>query len=696
MEVLLLAAAGVLVVRAVQLSGDERGQRQGLRQLGAALRLAPSRGRISDRHGKALAVTVLAPSVYANPAAVDDPDATARALGRALGTAPGPLRERLRRRGPFVFLARWLSEDTARCVRELDLPGVGLVSEPRRVYPLGELAGALLGFANIDGVGVRGIERLEDPWLRGRRLAVAVERDARGRLLAGPGVDPRVVGGGEVRLTLDVALQALAESALAEAIQSSGAREGFALTLDSGSGELLAAAEWPAFDPNLFRQTSYAAARSRTFVDALEPGSVVKAFLAAAALDAGVVDREESFEVADGVRFPGKWIRDPVPRESLDLAGILRVSSNAGAVRIGERLGARRLHAALRRFGFGARTGSGFPEESVGLLRDWQYWQPLDQAAASFGQGFGVTPIQLAAATAALAADGVWRPPVLVRARRNGAGPWRPEPVPPSRRAVSEAVAAAVAPMLAAVVEGEGTGRRAALRGLRVAGKTGTSQKFDLVAGRYSRTLSIAWFAGFAPVESPRLVIVVGLDEPDPERHAQGHVAAELFARVAAAQLGHLGIPTEPVFDRPITADPTATAATTDLHGAAVAIAQADAAGGAPPAAPTLTPAAPTLTPAAASATPPSPSPPPAPSRPSPQATPTPPGPWLLAGGRVFVPDLRGLQLADLRRFFTETAIPVHVEGRGRVVAQDPGPGSVMPVTGSALRVRLEGPHALR
>ncbi len=661
----MIATFLALTARAAYLSIDERGAERGDRQLLSSVTLAPARGRIFDRSGTALAVSVATPSLYAVPELVEDVDTAARKLSPLLGLPAVSLRDRMSGRDGFVFLQRWLSPEVAERIERLGLAGVGMVDEPKRAYPLGALGGSLVGFSNIDGEGVRGIERLEDAWLTGSRLRVGVERDARGRLLIGPGLDPRATAGGDVLLTLDSTLQAQAEAALAVAIRRTGAREGFVVTLDPATGDLLAMAEAPGFDPNQFRSVPFRASRSRVFLDAFEPGSTLKAFLAAAALDAGAVTRDEPFELAAGVRVPGKWIRDERPRPSLDLAGILRVSSNAGAVRVAQRLGPEPYYRALRRFGFGSPTGSGFPEESAGLLRPWAQWRPVDQATVAFGQGMSATPIQLAAATAALASGGRWRSPRLVLARRGSGEDWRPTPPTKSREVVTPAVAAAIAEMLAGVTEPGGTGFRAALRGVGVAGKTGTAQKLDRESGRYAQDRFVAWFAGFAPVENPAVAIVVGLDEPERKHHTGGDAAAPLFAQVAAAHLTHLGIPAQSVFGEDADA-PARKAATVRVAGGPKSTKSAAPAASGPPAVSATRGASrPTLRSGRRTA------------------------PWLREGDRVFLPDLHGLSREEVEQFSVQTSIRVRLEGEGRVIAQDPTPGTILVAGAKVVRVRF-------
>lgn len=553
-RMILLMTWIVLGVRAAHLTVlDSRGAERGAAQHTTTLRLSPNRGLVVDRNGAELAVSVDAPSVYATPSGVQDVAATARALAAPLGLDSAALARRLSHDAPFVFLARWIEADAARQIRDLALAGIGIVAEPRRVYPYNELAASVVGFANIDGHGVRGIEQQEDDWLRGTAHAYPVERDARGRLLALPGVRPTATAGGDVALTLDAAFQADAEAALSAAVAGSGAKGGLVLTLDAHSGEILALAERPNFDPNRFRDAEYAETRSRAFHDALEPGSTLKIFLLAGALDIGSVREDEVFDCENGsFRVPGKTLRDHHPYGLLTAADVLRVSSNIGAVKIAYRMGAQSYFETLRRFGFGQPTGSGFPSESSGVLRNWTQWKRVDHATIAFGQGIAVTPIQLAAAVAAIANDGVWIRPRLVAARRRPGDEWRFTERERVRRVLEPESAASVLAMMEGVVmTNGGTGGRARLRGVRVAGKTGTAQILDASTGAYSTNRYHSWFVGIVPADDPKLVIATELDEPKAGFHTGGAAAAPLFARVAAAQLTRIGIVTEPEASSP-------------------------------------------------------------------------------------------------------------------------------------------------
>ncbi len=683
-----LLAFVTLTVRAAHLTViDSRGSERGLSQTVSVLRVPGARGTLTDRHGAELALSVEVPSVYAIPPQITDPDATARALARALNRSVDSVRRRLRSRSPFVYVARWLEPARAAKVEALELAGVGLVQEPRRTYPYGELAGRVIGFANIDGHGARAVEQMEDAWLAGHAQRVGVERDARHRLLLHSGFDPRRTMGGDVALTLDATLQAEVEQALAEVTRATGAQGGVVVVLEVRTGDVLAVAETPVFDPNRFRETPYAATASRAFLSAPEPGSTLKPIVVAAALERGAIRPTDEFDCEEGrFRVPGKVIRDSRPHGRLDPAGILRVSSNIGAAKIGFQLGARSEHELLGRFGFGAVTGSGFPDESAGLLRSWSRWRPVDHANISFGQGINTTVVQMATAMAALAGGGVWRTPRLVAARREAGGRWQPAEPSRSRRVVRAEVAEKVMRMLEGVVSEGGTGRRAGLRGLRVAGKTGTAQKLDPETGTYSNRRYRAWFIGAVPAEAPEVALAVVLDEPRGRLHGGGSVAAPLFARAATAALARRGRLTAPLFDLP-------------------ELARIDAEPPRPRAAPE-----PARAVAARSPKQPAPTPqrsmpaertrrePPA--RTTSAGTPRPPagteprrpgGADSVArlGDRLLLPDLRGLSRGQVQSLLHRAALRVELVGSGLAVEQFPAPGTIV-AGAAAVRVRFE------
>ena len=543
-----LAIVLVLAGRAAHLTVDNPRARDLYEmQIQTEQNLSAARGTIFDRAGRELAITTEAASIFALPRLIEDRAATTRALSKALGVDQKHISKRLAAHDRFTYIQRWVEPEQAERVLALDLTGIGIDREPRRSYPAGKLAAPLIGFADIDGQGVRAIEQIENEWLTGQPRRIRVERDARGRALALQSTDPRDAQGGDIALTLDAAMQGAAEAALREAVEKHDAQGGLVLTLDPKNGDILSLAEAPGFDPNQFRELDYKVTRARSFTDVVEAGSTMKAFLVASALDAGTIGAEQEFDTGEGsMRVRGKTIHDHEPYGVLRPAGILRVSSNVGAVQIAQLMGREAQYRGLLRFGFGASSRSGYPMESPGLVRNWSKWQPVDQATIAFGQGISVTAIQLASALGALANDGERMQPRLVHARRRTGEDWRTTETHSQGKAVSRDAARRTLDMMRSVVSPEGTGRLAALADVPVAGKTGTAQKLDVELGRYSRNRYIAWFMGVVPADDPELVIVVAIDEPQGYPHSGGYVAAPVFARVAAAQLAQRGIVTQP------------------------------------------------------------------------------------------------------------------------------------------------------
>jgi cell division protein FtsI (penicillin-binding protein 3) len=410
-RILLLLPFIVLAARAAWLASDERAGARGAHQTGTSVALPPERGVITDRNGAELALSVDAPSIYVDARTLTDPRRTAAALAGPLGVGSHAIFARIAERKGFVFVKRWVSDEQARRVKALGLDGVGILPEPRRVYPNRGLAAQLIGFANIDGHGVRGIEQVEDAWLRGTARRVPVERDARGRLLASPGVERWMTAGGDVALTIDAALQADAEAALADAVKRTGARGGVVISLDPGTGDILALAEAPSFDPNRFREVDYRATRSRSFLDAADPGSTLKSFLMAAALERGAVTEDQTFDCEHGsFAVPGSVIHDSHPYDVLTVPEILQVSSNICSAKIAFALGRQAHFESLRRFGFGEVTGVGFPGESAGVLRPWKEWRPIDHATIAFGQTTPPSPSARAWASRPCSSPPAWPP----------------------------------------------------------------------------------------------------------------------------------------------------------------------------------------------------------------------------------------------------------------------------------------------
>jgi len=672
-RLLLLMPFAVLGLRAAHLSVEERGVTRGENQTQRVLEISPGRGAVVDASGAELALSVDSPSIYAIPSSIDDIDAAAAKLAPILGWKRHRLADRMRDRKSFLFLARWVTPERAQRVLDLGLAGVGVIDEPRRVYPHRQLAAQVVGFANIDGQGVRGIEQQEDEWLRGMVRRIPVERDARGRKLWIGGDSQWNSAGGDVALTIDAALQAQTEEALRETIRNTGARGGIVVVMDPWTGDILTLAESPDFDPNDFRRLDFASTRSRAFADAIDPGSTLKTFLVAAALEEGAIELDDVIDCEEGsFQVPGKTIHDHHPNGALTPAGVLRVSSNIGAVKIAYELGAADHYRALRRFGFGGVTNSQFPGESAGLLRPWKDWRPVDHATIAYGQGISVTPIQLAAATSALANGGLWVQPRLVAARRAPGGDWRTSRPEPGHRVIREETADAILEMLEGVVSPEGTGSLAGLKDIRVGGKTGTPQKYDPESQTFSQDRYEAWFMGVVPADAPKLVIVVRVDDARRPAHTGGATAAPLFARVAAAQLTRYGIFTEPERS-PGQPSP------------AVLLARNES-----------------LPAVSAAPKKPAPQPQPAAERPSAQnvARAATPGSARLSqptaverltslGDRVLLPDFRNRTVDEVRQM-TAGRIRVELSGHGRAVSQQPPPGTVFALDSGPVRIRFE------
>lgn len=516
-----------------------------------AIELRARRGDIVDRRGRELAVTAMVPSVTAVPAAVSDPDGTARALARLLDLDPAPIARRLARGNQFAWIARHVTPEQARAVEAAGLEGIHLTEEPRRFYPNRTVAGALLGFAGIDGVGLEGIERDWDRHLRGREYVVEVLRDARGRrLLTGGYLPIEQLSGHRLELTLDARIQQVAESSLAHQVREMDARGGVVIVMEPETGDVLAMAQTPAFDPNLFSQADPGDWRNRAVTDILEPGSTIKPFLVAAALDAGTVRPDTVFDGMKGrIKVGRKVIRDVHAADELTALEVVQKSSNVGAVQIAQRLGREQYHAYLRAFGFGEETGLGLRGEQAGVLRPASRWGQIHLATIAYGYGITATPLQMARAMAAIANGGELMRPRLVRRVVDAAGRVVEE-IPPRvvRRVLDPAAARDITRALEMVTQDGGTGRRARVPGYRVAGKTGTAHMVDPLIGGYSRDKIRASFLGFVPAQDPKLVIYVVVDEPLNGRYG-GEVAAPVFREIAREVLPYLGIEATEPFD---------------------------------------------------------------------------------------------------------------------------------------------------
>jgi cell division protein FtsI (penicillin-binding protein 3) len=495
----------------------------------ATIEVPAARGSILDRNGAELAIGKQAITVYANPRHVADPRATAVAVGRALQIDADRLYPKLadRSRG-FVYVARKADPKRAEALQALNLTGLGFYPEERRAYPQGSVAAHVLGFAGLDNRGISGLELALDKTLAGRNGRQTIVRDPSGRTLdVLSAVQP--VEGRNVRLTLDNTLQANAQSVLLRTVRQWGAKAASAVILDPRTGEVLALASEPGFDANRFPETDRDTQRNRAVTDTYEPGSTLKVVTVAAALSEGLVSPSSSFTLAPNIRVADRVIHEAhrSQTEQMTVAEILSRSSNVGTITLAELLGRSRLETWIERFGFGNKTGIDFPGETSGILPF--YWSGSTIGTLPIGHGIAVTPVQMAAAYAAVANGGVWLRPRLVADR-----PAK------RRRVMSKGVANQLMSMLRDVVI-EGTGTEAEVEGYEVAGKTGTAAKPDPNGG-YSTSRYVASFVGVVPASAPRLVVMVTVDEP---RGAiwGGVVAAPAFQQIANFALQYLEIP---------------------------------------------------------------------------------------------------------------------------------------------------------
>ena len=631
------------------------------------LHIEPKRGTIFDRNGTALAVSVEVPSISADVVemlrGVDSPTAeadllrdAAGRLGQALTLDANELYARLATKRRFLWVKRRVTGDEASAVRDLGDPkrqlrpihGLAIEGEGHRYYPARELAGPVLGFVAPDGQGKDGLELALDDELRGHIEEVKGLRDRAGHLLfSDVNVDHAALEGHDVTLTLDEGVQHLAEQELDAAQKTYETKGASIVVMDPNTGEILAIASTPGYNPNDYGESDVEARRDRAVTDRFEPGSAMKVFTLAAALATGSLQPTETIFCEHGSYKLGTvTISDTHVNDWLTPTQILAKSSNIGALKIGLALGEPGLYAAFRRFGFGEPTGLPLPGEAAGVLRPrGRPWFEVETAIASFGQGVSVTTVQLATAFASIANGGRLLEPLLVRRVTDGAGRVLHEGVPHVRReTVSPQIARLVTEMLTAVTEEGGTAVEAAVPGFRVAGKTGTAQKADPATGKYSADRFTASFTGIVPADRPRLVIAVVLDEPM-IGHYGGDLAGPVFRRVAEASLRYLGV--------------APSAALTKADKAR----QQDADDRTAAAKPATVPAYVDTSHDSA--------------------------PMALQANEVRVPDAVGLGARDALKLMTAAGLLSDIEGSGRLVRQNPQQGSAAP-KGSTVRLVFE------
>lgn len=548
---LLLSGFGLVLFRLVTLQVFQAAELsvRADRQHQKTVSLEGARGTIVDRHGKILAMNVEVPSVFGVPNSLESPLKTARQLSPILHVRTDELERKLRQDRSFVWLARKLDPEQGRRLDLLSLDGIGVVMEARRFYPKGPLLAHVLGFSGMDGEGLEGLEHRYESYLRGEKRMVVLQRDALGRTVFPKGITERSpTPGHSLVLTIDEVIQYLAERELEDAVNRAQAKSGTMIVLDPKTGAVLAMAVSPRFDPNAVSALSADRWRNRALTDAYEPGSTMKAMMAAAAIEERVVRPNTMVFGEHGhMTVANTVIHDHERLGWVSFAQVIQKSSNIGAAKTGMALGEQRLYRYLQAFGFGQRTEIDLPGEGVGLVRNTKDWGRRSVASISMGQEIGVTPLQMVAAIAAIANGGVLMKPHVVSEIRDADGHVLKQ-VPPQakRRVVSPETARSVTKILEGVVT-DGTGTKAAIPGFRVAGKTGTAQKIDPRTGTYSASRFVASFAGYVPADNPKLAMIVVIDEPQGDVWG-GAVAAPLFSRVGGQVLSYLGVPShEPV-----------------------------------------------------------------------------------------------------------------------------------------------------
>jgi cell division protein FtsI (penicillin-binding protein 3) len=505
------------------------------------IELPPRRGRILDRNGAELASTADVDSIYCNPRRLPDVRDAARRIARVLGLDWRDLEKKLSQRRYFAWIKRKVTPDEAVAVRALQLPGVAFTREPRRFYPNRTLAATVMGQAGSDGRGLDGVELAMDGFLRGSASTVQGVRDALGRDLFVEGMaDPPNGTGSDVMLTIDRYLTFVTERAIAEGAARYHAKAVVAVMMDPRTGEILAMASVPSYNPN---DTGGAegGARDRAITDTFEPGSTMKTFTIASALDAGVVRVDDRVDCLMGRMMVGKYtIHDSHPHGVLTVAEVFKFSSNIGATKIARRLGRERFAEALGRFGFGRPTQVGLPGERAGVVRPVERWGDIGFANVSFGQGITVTPLQMVSGVSAIAAGGVYHQPRIISRVVAPDGSVETPAAGTDRRVMSESAARVMINVMRGPVETGGTAKQAAIDGYPVAGKTGTAQK--VANGHYDAEKWVSSFVGFAPANDPRVAIIVLVDEPQ-GGHLGGAVAAPIFKEIAEQALRYLHVP---------------------------------------------------------------------------------------------------------------------------------------------------------
>jgi cell division protein FtsI (penicillin-binding protein 3) len=531
---LVFGAFTTLAARAFYLQGlrNDFLQQKGESRYGRVIEISAHRGLIVDRTGEPLAVSTPVESVWASPGDLKLTVEQRTRLARLLGLSGGEVQRKLTAATrEFAYLKRHLPPEEAARIVSLNLPGIFLKREYRRYYPAAEVTSQLLGFTSVDDQGQEGIELAYQEWLGGTAGSRRVIKDRLGRIVEDVESVSAPQQGKTLQLSIDARIQYLAFRELKDAVSLHEAKAGSVVVLDAASGEVLALANWPSYNPNNRDTFTPARARNRAVVDLFEPGSTLKPFTAAAAIEAGQVSARSAIDTAPGMmKIGNRTIRDAHPEGVLTVSEVIQKSSNVGSAKLALAMPPQKLWIMLSSAGFGSLPRSGFPGEVSGQLRAYQQWKPIEQATMSYGHGISVSLLQLARSYTVFTNDGQLLPLTFLRRDQPAQG----------ERIMSARTARTVRAMLETVTQPGGTALQAQVTGYRVAGKTGTAHK--AIAGGYAPDRYISSFVGFAPASDPRLIVAVMLDEPSGRHYYGGEVAAPVFSQIMAGSLRLLGI----------------------------------------------------------------------------------------------------------------------------------------------------------
>jgi len=566
-RIILGMLAGVyclIVFRAfhIQVLGIEGIRERGEKQYCVKIPLLPKRGVILDRTGTEFAVSLSTKSIYVQPSKLSSPDIAANLISRRISRPAAQLRKAFASNRNFLWVKRQMPSSTAEeIVREVRealsrgkdngaTAGIGTVEEPKRFYPNRELASSVIGFTDVDSNGIEGIELSLDKYLRGENAFLVCERDAHGRIIVPADAPIKVNSAGHsVSLTIDRNIQHVAQTELMEAVKKHKARGGMALVMQPKTGEILAMASLPTFNPNRLSSAPAEARKNRVITDVIEPGSTFKVFTLASALELGAIDvRDRVFCENGKYRYAGRTIHDTHKYGWLTIPEVIKFSSNIGMIKVSEKMNPGRFYDMIRAFGFGSKMGVELQGELRGLVPSRGKFSRIRRGTVSFGQGIAVTPLQLASAMASVVNGGKMMKPYLVKQVTDPEGRvvYRGEPKE-LRRTISPRTSKQVREILGKVVQEDGTATQARIKGFLVGGKTGTAQKVEVGTGRYSPDKRIASFIGFLPLQDPEFLILVVVDEPKGEVYG-GVVAAPAFNQIAVKTAYYMGLtPTEPV-----------------------------------------------------------------------------------------------------------------------------------------------------